>query len=1242
MSGANRNVEAFGDAVPSDCGASTGSSDNDTEAMDSPSPFWMAPTNLVDDYMAPPSTSVPHPSEFATSLATFVPHRGTLRRIHSLPSAVDEPRAQSSARSTSSKSMVTVETATTTTTHSAAQSFLYAISIAVLPCHEALPNNLSARTMELHYDKHNYDVMSQLFSILDFESRGSVDRDVVGDFVRLRCPVFRRRDRALRRYGRREEYGDGSSVTTSNDGQTNDGCDGETFNEVWDAVIECSTQPLLKGAKVELGLEGWMVFCRFVALAQYQEAKRQFSARHSQQTMRHKASASEVVLVDVPPPDVPASLSSRELAEHSASSSTPLLLPELDLDHCLISAHDKNTDKSIARSARRRRVEVKVFGKQGGSPGKLKSSNLDFVITNIPEDRNSNSNPGIVVRRNYSDLEWLYDTFIQHKSPGGTLCGRILPPFPSRPRGLGSVSSNTDGSSSTITGSVVAAGSSAANAAASAASAGAGMFVSVAKSAKTFLGGYVAPLSKKTSSPKNRSSSSESSKLTSGIRSRGSMGWKYGGDTPLDKAKQIERYLNYLLEHPALYTSFPLNVVLKASQSGQDSAKYILKVQAKDRERQRKEQQQVAQLDEEKPPSLLSPTFLSLVPCSSSMLEYQPNLVWVRSAAQAAMALKLHGILETTGMPSASAKLQHASLPNYSERKKEWGDEDDSPNSSNEKQANDFGVRDGRNFEDAVVNIASGLEADHTGEGDSEGYDLLPPPVPLSERSALCAGSADPIDEPAGMERGGVRVRNTQRPGYHYGSAELTDHDGADALLGDLSVDADIDRLREVIGSVDSILGQCLSASVRIGRTRRKENKLHLDVLRGIDSWEGHRGALVSQRALLSGVSVLEGGNDVSDECYESLKNNLSWQASLASAAVSAAEDVRSTVRASRTAARAKKATVDAAAAAQKASDTGSFTTPEESRAAKTRASIAHSHAIHSAVIEHEAMAAKRRAVMALAHDVKVWNIHRKRELLPLCRDFVHQQHEASQQSHLAWCQLRDGFIISSQASVIDVKGESHIGVHTMGGADLYGRPPESLSFTTSSSAPAQAHTNGPLDAVAKSVQDPSSPEEHIEIMEPVNTIESNVKDLCKSVGDKVSHGDGNGFAFEHNQTDHAAADNGDETVDGGSFNRGGNLLGEDYGTSDGSQASNDTEAGISEGDADLETQADADADASRQEHEEMTNSMQDLVDGLMNWGDQYDSQEDMSLPNGMAVSMILEESGVFENGKNSVSPDIL
>ena len=36
---------------------------------------------------------------------------------------------------------------------------------------------------------------------------------------------------------------------------------------------------------IELGIEGWMVFCRFIALAQYLEAKRRFSGRHLQQTI---------------------------------------------------------------------------------------------------------------------------------------------------------------------------------------------------------------------------------------------------------------------------------------------------------------------------------------------------------------------------------------------------------------------------------------------------------------------------------------------------------------------------------------------------------------------------------------------------------------------------------------------------------------------------------------------------------------------------------------------------------------------------------------------------------------------------------------------------------------------------------------------------------------------------------------------------------------------------------------------
>lgn len=39
----------------------------------------------------------------------------------------------------------------------------------------------------------------------------------------------------------------------------------------------------------------------------------------------------------------------------------------------------------------------------------------------------------------------------------------------------------------------------------------------------------------------------------------------YNPNSPICKARQLERYLNYLLEHPALSSSFPLNAVLQVS-----------------------------------------------------------------------------------------------------------------------------------------------------------------------------------------------------------------------------------------------------------------------------------------------------------------------------------------------------------------------------------------------------------------------------------------------------------------------------------------------------------------------------------------------------------------------------------------------------------------------------------------------------------------------------------------------------
>ena len=560
------NTARFADAVPSHCGVST-SSENESEADtgdDSASMFWAAQTTMVDDYM--------------TKLtAPVVPHRGMLRRVHAAaaasPPAPLSHQQSSGASVTSSKSSTT---AMSTYTSSAAPSFVYALSIAVPSCPfdpAPLLGDKAPQMLELKYDRHEYDVLVRLFSILDTESKGSVGRDPVREFVGLRCPVFRRRDRALRKFGRPfdQEGKDLAFKASMNDDTALAKDTDATFEEAWNSVVACATQPIAPGAQVELGLEGWMIFCRLIALAQYQEAKRRFSVRHSQQTMRHKSGGTEVVLVDVPPPDPPEPLTARELADHEVASTTPLTLPELDLDHCLVSAHDLNAEKGLRRG-KRARVEVKVFGsgKVGGSllgsvsPAsavKANAANLDFVVTYFPAGNEIGSS--VVVRRSFADMSWLCDTFALHKSPGGTLCGRILPPFPSRLIGRSSASSDSDGAQSSITGSVVAAGGSAAIAAASA---GVGMIASVAKSAKSLLGGYVASSGKDGTITRARASPSRG---TSSGFSRA--GWSYSRDnsyeSSLDKAKQIERYLNYLLEHPALCTSFPLNVILKVRHS---------------------------------------------------------------------------------------------------------------------------------------------------------------------------------------------------------------------------------------------------------------------------------------------------------------------------------------------------------------------------------------------------------------------------------------------------------------------------------------------------------------------------------------------------------------------------------------------------------------------------------------------------------------------------------------------------
>lgn len=263
----------------------------------------------------------------------------------------------------------------------------------------------------------------------------------------------------------------------------------------------------------------------------------------------------------------------------------------------------------------------------------------------------------------------------------------------------------------------------------------------------------------------------------------------------------------------------------------------------------------------------------------------QHSLSWVRTAAQAAMALKLHGILETTGMQSASARLQHASLPRFdhiASGTAEWADEGDDDQghagfTDEDEESNE--ITRTNSFEHGVISVQSELGMEVLQPNNNDGYDMLPLPVPAPERRILSVGASrsanatvaqgDPSSVPIGAG-GSLDSRGTR---FHYGAASLRsrfpfddEDDGHSAFLGDISVDEHIDKLREVIGSVDNTLSRCLASSGGIGRARRERNALHLDIVQGFDSWKGLRGKFIGQRALLKGISGIEQSNEVCEE----------------------------------------------------------------------------------------------------------------------------------------------------------------------------------------------------------------------------------------------------------------------------------------------------------------------------------------------------------------------------------------
>lgn len=701
-------------------------------------------------------------------------------------------------------------------------------------------------THELLYTRREFEFAQRLFSILDTESRGLVDCATLKEFVTLRCPLLWRRDDDLRRLNL--SFGGLHSAETGS----------PTFDEVWSAVADCSQttrMPTASSSKSrplpgwELGVEGLMVFCRFIALAQYLEAKRRFSARHLQQTMRHRNSprGSEVVMVDVPPPEPPVPISPEQLAKYEQQSKAPLPLPELDLDHTLLAAHDSARRRPFS-SGSEGTVKMNLFGSSfssrllpSASASSQSTSNLEFAVTYVKRS----SSEQVVVRRSMSDMKWLDDTFTSHKVLGGTLCGRILPPFPSSGhRALSSHFQSSD--DSMLNSSIKSTGGAIAAAAASV-----GRFRNVM--AKSIFAGGSGSEDQATSTNTSAGKKAKSKKPSVSLAIPESY---YNPNSPSGKARQLERYLNYLLEHPALSTSFPLNTILKASQSGLEAAKQSL---ADCSEASNELREQTPHLVDGKMQIPFWPS------SGASASGNSPNFAWVRTAAQAAVALQLHGMLETTGMQSASARLQHASLPAFGASARNSGWEDDGADGQVEATAGDeasTGTREANNFEEGVQHVQSELQSDDILSSNDDGYDLLPLPVPAPERRILSAGS----DLHASVDVG----RETR---FHYGSTGEhgqfpldMEEDSGSAFLGDISVDENIDKLREVIGSVDNTLSRCLASSGGIGKARREKQALHLDLVRGLDAWEGMRGKFVSQRALLKGVAGVEQSKEIYEE----------------------------------------------------------------------------------------------------------------------------------------------------------------------------------------------------------------------------------------------------------------------------------------------------------------------------------------------------------------------------------------
>ena len=338
----------------------------------------------------------------------------------------------------------------------------------------------------------------------------------------------------------------------------------------------------------------------------------------------------------------------------------------------------------------------------------------------------------------------------------------------------------------------------------------------------------------------------------------------------------------------------------------------------------------------------------------------------------------------------------------------------------------------------------------------------------------------------------------------------------------------------------------------------------------------------------------------------------------MAHSAVSAAEDVRSTVRAARTACNAKDAAISAAHMAQSVCENGKFATINEARAAETRASIAKSHAIHAAVVEHEAKTAKRRSTLALAHDVKCWNVHRKREVLKICLAHAKSQHEATRRAVDAWSCLRDGFVGSAiipitqswkptKINLVLVNDQPEVETTIFGNSDKANKEHNSIV--------AVEHKNLklPMESLipkSQSIGDMNLSYLH-EKTDPVVPLVIR-SPISEEVEDTPNNRDPLSFVHESRLMEHQQIEEADYDAH--------------HNLSCDSHLPSKTIVPKLAAKSEKER---SDESSVKENDEALTSSMQSLVDGLMNWGG-IEIEDNFALPTGMAASIALEESAAF------------